>query len=328
VANGEKPKWKQFEELVANIQKALAENATVTPNDHILGKITGVMRQIDVSVRQKAGQFDLLIVIDCKDYGEPVDVKSVEEFMGLVQDVGANKGAMVAPNGFTPAAKTRAEKAGVDLFRPVDTGEHQWKAYAALPALCVFTELAKFSISFSWSGYGAIPTDVHPRDLILYDESERALGSIGVLLQRKWRDGKLPRGEGFHNNLPVADCATKVKAGNTFSAINVTASIKVEHRFYFGSIPLAQISGFRNELTGTVIAKRLLTDFITPRDVEEKWQRISDPKELAVKPATTVHAVITLDIGDAGPGHRSVAFGIEAKDGLNLELNSGANPPS
>lgn len=31
---------------------------------------------------------------------------------------------MIAPNGFTPAAKTRAEKAGVDLFRPVDTGEH------------------------------------------------------------------------------------------------------------------------------------------------------------------------------------------------------------
>ena len=86
---------------------------------------------------------------------------------------------------------------------------------------------------------------------------------------------------------------------------------------------LAQISGFRNELTGTVIAKRLLTDFITPRDVEEKWQRISDPKELAVKPATTVHAVITLDIGDAGPGHGSVAFGIEAKDGLNVDASAG-----
>ena len=33
--------------------------------------------------------------MDCKDYSDPVDVKGVEEFIGLLQDVGANKGGMV-----------------------------------------------------------------------------------------------------------------------------------------------------------------------------------------------------------------------------------------
>jgi hypothetical protein len=97
--DSERVKWRRFEDLVATIQAALAKDAVVTPNDKVIGTLTGVPRQIDVSVRQKAGQFELLIVIDCKDYRRPVDVKDVEEFIGLVQDVGANKGAMVAPNG-------------------------------------------------------------------------------------------------------------------------------------------------------------------------------------------------------------------------------------
>ena len=49
-------------------------------------------RQIDVLVRQKIGQYEMLIVLDCKDYARPVDVKGVEEFHGLLDDVGANCG--------------------------------------------------------------------------------------------------------------------------------------------------------------------------------------------------------------------------------------------
>ena len=129
------PKWKQFEFLVAKIQSDLAgANARVTPNDKILGK-TGTLRQIDISIRSSAGRFEFLVIIDCKDYGRPLDIKDVEEFIGMVQDVGAHKAALVSSNGYPATAKTRAKQAQIDIFTVVDTGDHPWRVDVSVPAL-------------------------------------------------------------------------------------------------------------------------------------------------------------------------------------------------
>ncbi|MGA7415405.1 MAG: hypothetical protein WBW33_33345, partial [Bryobacteraceae bacterium] len=48
----------------------LAPDSIVTVNDRIIGKRTGEERQIDVSVRRMIGQFELLIVIDCRNFRE------------------------------------------------------------------------------------------------------------------------------------------------------------------------------------------------------------------------------------------------------------------
>jgi hypothetical protein len=93
------PKWKRFESLVARIQKELSPDAKVTLDDKIMGRRSQTFRQIDISVRRVVGQFEILIIIDCKDYAKPVDVKDAEDFLGLAEDVGANKGALVSSNG-------------------------------------------------------------------------------------------------------------------------------------------------------------------------------------------------------------------------------------
>ena len=113
------PDWKKFEELVASIQQDLAPEAKVTANTKLIGK-SGTPRQIDILIEQETGQYSLRIVMDCKDYKVPVDVNDVEAFLGLVEDVGAHKAAMVAANGFTDTAKKRALSAGIDLFRLVE----------------------------------------------------------------------------------------------------------------------------------------------------------------------------------------------------------------
>lgn len=46
-----------------------------------------------------------------------VDVKGVEEFHGLVQDVCDHQGALVCPAGFTKAALRRAQKLQIALYR-------------------------------------------------------------------------------------------------------------------------------------------------------------------------------------------------------------------
>jgi len=143
----ETPKWKRFEELIAKIQNDLAGDAVVRHNDRIMGARSGVLRQIDVSIRSRVGQFDLLIVMDCKDHQRPLDVKDVEDFIGLAQDVAAHKAAMVAVNGYSEAAKRRAQDAGVNLYRPLDTGDHDWKALVEIPTVIEFVGPTKFSLS-------------------------------------------------------------------------------------------------------------------------------------------------------------------------------------
>jgi hypothetical protein len=93
----QKPDWEQLEHLIVTIQQQLSPDATVSHNVKLDGVDSETKRQIDVLVEQNIGQYRMRIVIDCKDYSKPVDVKGVEEFHGLVQDVRAQKGALVCP---------------------------------------------------------------------------------------------------------------------------------------------------------------------------------------------------------------------------------------
>jgi hypothetical protein len=68
----------------------LAPDAEVLHDVKLDGRFSNTKRQIDVLVRQRVGQYEMLIVIDCKDYARPLDVKAVEEFHGLCDDVGAH----------------------------------------------------------------------------------------------------------------------------------------------------------------------------------------------------------------------------------------------
>src|SRR5690242_18020929 len=97
-------KWKKYEELVAKVQTDLAPNASVRLNQKILGRISKRKRQIDVLVQQSIGNYHVNIVIECKDFKKPLTVKQVEATIGLMQDVGANVGVIVAANGFTKSA--------------------------------------------------------------------------------------------------------------------------------------------------------------------------------------------------------------------------------
>ena len=178
----EKPKWKKFEDLVAKIQTDLASDCIVTPNDKIVGKRTGVERQVDVSVRRRMGQFEILAIIESKDHARPLDVKDIEEFMGLAQDVGAHKAAIVASNGYSETAKTRAKDAGIELYRVLDTGDHPWRVELACPTICELTGITAFSLTFAATGFFTMRTDIDHREMELFDQEQHPIGKIKDLL--------------------------------------------------------------------------------------------------------------------------------------------------
>jgi hypothetical protein len=91
-------RWKKFERLIAAIHAATQENATVKWNEKING------RQFDVTIRFRAGLYDYLTVVECKNYSSAVKVETVESFITKAQDVKANHAIMAAANGFQSGA--------------------------------------------------------------------------------------------------------------------------------------------------------------------------------------------------------------------------------
>jgi len=292
---------RELEILVAKIQAQLAPNAEVIHDARLDGRQSKRPRQIDVLVRQKIGQYEMLIVLDCKDHARPVDVKGVEEFSGLVQDVGANKGALVCPSGFTEAAKTRASGLQIDLYSPVDTDPHKWQARVAAPVVCDFRSAA---ISFRFESSGPYPFTL-PRDyfsrVIAYSiDQQLELGTPIRAVVRKWNEGRYPTEPGEHRNLLIfetPDVLTDNGHGQRIP-VRLTASIFVRQQLYFGELPIRKISGFKDELSGAIITNAFTTGIFDPNDVTQNWRPISSEDELPIRPMMKLGGLIAWDVGE------------------------------
>ncbi|MFL5960068.1 MAG: restriction endonuclease [Gaiellaceae bacterium] len=87
---------------------------TVERNVRLPSRSGGRDRQIDVLVRLPLagmGEGEASMIVDCKRYGTKVDMKDVEAFIGMVEDVGAAIGLLVTTEGFTDGAIARAKSA-------------------------------------------------------------------------------------------------------------------------------------------------------------------------------------------------------------------------
>ena len=104
--------WKIYERFVAKLMYEQVEyEHTVIPNAKLIGQISGVKRQIDVLIDSRFNeQNSRRTIVDAKYHKRPIDVKHVEEFEGMMRDVGAHHGILVCPEGYTPAAFRRAQE--------------------------------------------------------------------------------------------------------------------------------------------------------------------------------------------------------------------------
>lgn len=293
------PKWKRFEKLVAKVQKDLAPKATVTHNDKIAGKDSGKERQIDVSVKVRTGQYDLLIIISCKDYKEPVDVEDVGSFAAVVEDVRANQGAMVAANGFTDGAKQLAATRGINLYRLVDAEKHDWQTKIAIPATCEELCLKSFGLIFSSTdrmGFYAHEADM--RNVMLYGEDQKPLGKVVDLLLKKWNAKALPMEPGEYSEVEFLDVPVTKIYEDRFCKVKVKARINVEKRLFFGWWPLLEVSGFKDEMTHVITTSKLKTETLTHRDIEDHWTLIANPTEISVEPLAKLTAFISYPVDE------------------------------
>ncbi len=128
------PNWKEFERLVAAIHHAEAQGASVTWDDNING------RQFDVTLRFKAGLYDYLTVIECKNYKDKVPVTKIDAFITKARDVNASNAVFVSSSGYQSGCFEVAARHGVKLLtleKKIDVNLDEIAA-KIIPALNIF----------------------------------------------------------------------------------------------------------------------------------------------------------------------------------------------
>src|SRR6218665_790719 len=116
------PSWETYERMVARlIADQLSTGLCVTPNARIMGSISGRQRQIDVLIDARHDTDNSRrIIVDAKQRTRKIDVKEVEAFRGMMEDVEATHGYLVCTSGHTKAAERRAQTAVSICLVPLD----------------------------------------------------------------------------------------------------------------------------------------------------------------------------------------------------------------
>lgn len=282
----EKQNWEKLEILVAKIQQSLAPEATVKHNVFLVGKESGVERQIDVLVSQKIGQYDFNIVIDCKDTKRPVDVKGIEEFIGLLKDVGGHKGALVCPSGFTAAARTRASKRGIELYSLVDTDPHKWQVKVSAPVVCKSRNMAvAFGLSFSLPLPFQLPQDFY-RVSKVYNKAKEEIGTCESIFCKLWNEDKYPFEVGTHDKLDLipGDTCLMDNGYGQIVPLDLYITYFVREERYWGRLSITDLSGLKDEHTGLVHSRQFTANIVSPNEVFKTWRKLKDDEALPAEP--------------------------------------------
>ena len=130
-------KGSEYEQFVFKKFERLFTDGNVTKNDHIRGHISGLNREIDVSVRQIVDDVNLLYIAQCKDWKTPVDIKVLGEFSAVIQDVQAAKGFLLCTSGFAKSNYHYAMTLGIELVTIEDIKSAKWHTTVQIPFLYV-----------------------------------------------------------------------------------------------------------------------------------------------------------------------------------------------
>lgn len=127
--------WQQFESTIAAQCGRFFPDAIISRNERVRGQKSGELREIDIVIRQKLGLQEILIAVDCKHYGRPVDIKTMEAFCALKDDVAANAGIVIAKSGFTKSSLKVARNNQVTTYRYVDGDAAEFPDWIWMPLM-------------------------------------------------------------------------------------------------------------------------------------------------------------------------------------------------
>ena len=111
--------WRDYERAMFNelyYRYQSSEYIVLPDYKEVEGLITGDKRQIDVVVFDRQNLSRPFIMVESKFYARKLNVKDVEAFIGMQQDIGSENAFMVAPLGFSKMAQRRVKGTNIKLL--------------------------------------------------------------------------------------------------------------------------------------------------------------------------------------------------------------------
>lgn len=127
--------WKQYEREIESHFRREYPNANISANAKLLGRFSQIERQIDLLIQEQVCDLPFRIVVDAKFRGRKIDVKDVEEFLGMARDVSAHKAILISQEGYTDAAINRSNADDADVILDILNFSqlHSYQSFGAFP---------------------------------------------------------------------------------------------------------------------------------------------------------------------------------------------------
>ncbi|WP_405292658.1 restriction endonuclease, partial [Algibacter sp. Ld11] len=288
----EKMNWKKYEEEIFENFKSAYPNTKISYNQKIIGRYSKIERQIDVLIEGRIAGKKIRLVIDGKYYSENVDVKAVDSFISMVEDIDAAQGILITSKGYSQAAINRAYYGPTDIELDILN----------------FDELKKFQgfNGFTYSGWhGAII----PAPFGWIVDGTQRFGSIANLYQRgKTYEEATKNGEFIYMNIFSYD--EKIK--------NLNEVIKLQEEDTLDAHPTASFEYTdtieRKDKKETILRKILRTE----TDLEEYTGFVGFDKFCVFCVLFTPEQLKTKNI-------RKLEYVIERLTPMDVDLNSVAS---
>lgn len=107
--------WRDYEKCVFKYLQISYEHADVEHNVSITGHLSGIPRQVDILLKEDLHGRVFTTAFEAKHYNRNVDIKGVEEAIGLFRDLGVDRGVMITTKGYSEGALRRANSDDVDV---------------------------------------------------------------------------------------------------------------------------------------------------------------------------------------------------------------------
>jgi hypothetical protein len=155
----------------------------------------------------------------------------------MVEDVGANKGALISVRGFTKAAKVRAKDAGINLYTLIDAKNEEWGTYVTAPMLVRDAQLKAYSITFEGvPGKPFMIRNQNWNEMPLYREDGTFINYMRNLVLDRWEDNTIPAKPGQYNKIPLTPEDTWTEVDGSLYIVKLFLNALVTEDMRFGHI--------------------------------------------------------------------------------------------
>lgn len=127
--------WSDYENEIFEFFRSTFPDAEIRRNVPVEGRYSKVSRQIDILIEDYIAGNRFRTIVDGKFFSSKIDVKEVECFIGMLNDVEAHKGILITQKGYSKAAINRAHYDQLDLDLDILNFKElkQFQGVAAIP---------------------------------------------------------------------------------------------------------------------------------------------------------------------------------------------------